>query len=82
MNRFGEIHNSIGLDHAVLFAEKRAEVPNENHVPTLEEIRRRACKIHRDHGSVSGGYTLDDWLEAEHELDDKSSVVPQKKQVH
>jgi hypothetical protein len=66
----------------VSFAEKNAEDHVQNHAPTLEEIRRRACKIHGEHGSVYGGYTLDDWLEAEHELDDETTLVQRKNQVH
>jgi hypothetical protein len=41
------------------------------HPTTLNEIQIRACRIHQEHGAVYGGYTLDDWLEAEHELDDE-----------
>jgi hypothetical protein len=37
--------------------------------PTLEEIQIRAYRVHWQHGGVYGGYSLDDWLEAEHELD-------------
>lgn len=40
------------------------------HPVTLHEIQIRAYRIHQEHGAVYGGYTLDDWLEAEHELDD------------
>jgi len=82
MDRFEEIHNFNRIDHAVLLAERSFEVPIERHPPTLEEIRRRACKIHHEHGSVSGGYTLDDWLESEHELEDETLVVRRKNQVH
>jgi hypothetical protein len=32
---------------------------------------------------VYGGYTLEDWLEAEHELDDEdNSPSPKKDQIH
>ena len=37
--------------------------------PTLNEIQIRAYRIHWRHGGPYGGYTLEDWLEAEHELD-------------
>jgi len=39
------------------------------HPPSLNEIQIRAYRIHQKHGAVYGGYSLDDWLEAEHELD-------------
>lgn len=39
--------------------------------PTLSEIQIRAYRIHQQHGGYFGGYSLDDWLEAEHELDDE-----------
>jgi hypothetical protein len=48
--------------------------------PTLSEIQRRACKIHYER-VVSGGYTLDDWLEAEHELERKLTPSGKKDQV-
>ena len=50
------------------------------HPPTLSEIQRRACKIHYER-VVSGGYTLDDWLEAEHELERKLTPSGKKDQV-
>jgi Protein of unknown function (DUF2934) len=49
---------------------KTLEHPAPNH-PTLNEIQIRAYKIHQRHGGYYGGYSLDDWLEAEHELDDE-----------
>ncbi len=50
------------------------------HPPTLSEIQRRACRIHYER-VVSGGYTLDDWLEAEHELERKLTPSGKKDQV-
>jgi len=53
-------------------------------IPTLRELReiqRRACIIHQRHGSWSGGYSLDDWLEAEHELDEEHRL-PRKERIH
>lgn len=43
-----------------------------HHAPTLDEIQLRAYRVHYRHGGVFGGYSLDDWLEAEHELTDES----------
>ena len=57
--------------------------PKHEHTHTLNEVQRRAYQIHQRHGGVYGGYTLEDWLEAEHELDDEdSSPSPKKDQVH
>ena len=70
MNQIEEFHRS-GFHTAVLLSDKEIEAHVEPHAPSLEEIRRRACEIHHEHGAVSGGYTLDDWLEAEHELDEE-----------
>lgn len=39
-----------------------------HHPPSLDEIQLRAYRVHYQHGGVFGGYSLDDWLEAEHEL--------------
>jgi hypothetical protein len=48
--------------------------------PTLNEIQIRAYRIHHQHGGYVGGYSLDDWLEAEHELDEElHHVTPGKK---
>lgn len=44
---------------------------NPEHPHTLDEVQRRAVRIHHRHGSIYGGYTLEEWLEAEHELDDE-----------
>lgn len=55
----GHRHGPSNLDH-----------PAPSH-PTLNEIQIRAYKIHQQHGGYYGGYSLDDWLEAEHELDDE-----------
>jgi hypothetical protein len=38
-----------------------------NHAPSHEEIRRRAYEIYLEHGSHAGN-ELDDWLQAEREL--------------
>lgn len=46
------------------------ETGHTHHPPTLNEIQLRAYRVHYRHGGVFGGYTLDDWLEAEHELND------------
>jgi hypothetical protein len=55
------------------------EIPENGHTHTLDEIQRRACRIHRRHGGIYGGYTLEEWLEAEHELEDEDNPAPVKK---
>jgi hypothetical protein len=50
---------------------------------SLHDIQVRAYRIHRKHGGVYGGYTLDEWLEAEHELDEERRGKHNKEeQVH
>jgi Protein of unknown function (DUF2934) len=50
--------------------------------PTPEEIRKRAFEIHIERGGIHG-CDLDDWMQAERELQDKyngsSDVDPKKK---
>lgn len=47
----------------------------------LDEVQRRACRLHHRHGATCGGYTLEEWLEAEHELEVESKG-PRKDRVH
>jgi hypothetical protein len=57
--------------------------PKPQHTHSLNEVQRRAYQVHQRHGGVYGGYTLEDWLEAEHELDEEdNSPSPQKDQIH
>jgi len=57
--------------------------PKHEQSHSLNEIQRRAYRIHERHGGVYGGYTLEDWLEAEHELDEEdNSPSPKKDQIH
>ena len=57
--------------------------PKHDHTHTLNEIQRRAYRIHERHGGIYGGYTLEDWLEAEHELDEEdNSPSPKKDHIH
>jgi Protein of unknown function (DUF2934) len=58
-NRRSVLHCESGHEHA------------GHHPPTLDEIQLRAYRIHREHGGLQG-YTLDDWLEAERELNESS----------
>jgi hypothetical protein len=53
------------------------------HTHTLNEVQRRAYQVHQRHGGVYGGYTLEDWLEAEHELDEEDNSPSLKNdQIH
>jgi len=53
-----------------------------HHPPTLDDVQRRARRIHHEHGGVTGGYTLDDWLEAEHELENTDGSGDENQQLH
>lgn len=70
MDTFGEIHSVNGFNNAVALSDEKSESHVHHHPPTLEDIQHRACEIHHEHGAVNGGYTLDEWLEAEHELEE------------
>ncbi|HTS11916.1 MAG TPA: hypothetical protein VMH00_07355 [Candidatus Limnocylindrales bacterium] len=45
---------------------------DEHHSHSLDEIQIRAYRVHYEHGGIYGGYTLDEWLEAEHKLDQET----------
>jgi hypothetical protein len=65
------------------FTPRRPEnIPKHEHTHSLNEIQRCAYQIHQRHGGIYGGYTLEDWLEAEHELDEEdNSPSPKKEQI-
>ena len=65
----------------LLLEETETRGDNDIHPPTLSEIQRRACKIHYER-DVSGGYTLDDWLKAEHESERRLMPSGKRDQVH
>jgi hypothetical protein len=48
-------------------AQSHAEDISANHAPDLEEIRLRAYEIHLERGGRPGN-ELEDWLQAEREL--------------
>jgi len=85
MNHISSINNSDILDKPAVTAQKELEIHPASHPPTLNptlnEVQLRACRIHHEHGSVCGGYTLDDWLEAEHELADEREPSRKKDRV-
>ena len=47
------------------------EATSANHAPSCEEIRLRAYEIYLERGRLPGS-ELDDWLQAEHELDGRA----------
>jgi hypothetical protein len=49
--------------------------PAESH-PSMNEIQIRAYRVHQQRGGIYGGYTLDEWLQAEHDLDDELRKNP------
>jgi len=53
----------------IIFLSEVAEEKGQNG-PTLAEIRQRAFDIHLERGGVHG-CELDDWLQAERELQEK-----------
>ena len=82
MNQFLAVDHTQGIDTAVLFTQNDAEPHVHHDPPTLDDIQRRAYRIHHEHGGVNGGYTLDDWLEAEHELVDEVTPTDENDRVH
>src|ERR1700691_1540076 len=65
-------------------ASKGSETPSpeQDTGHRLNEIQRRACRLHHQHGATCGGYTLEEWLEAEHELDEENKPPENKDHVN
>jgi hypothetical protein len=82
MGTFAEIHSLDRLNRFVMRLEEDSKIHANHHPPTLEDVQRRACEIHYEHGAVNGGYTLDEWLEAEHELEDTDGLDSENNRVH
>jgi hypothetical protein len=82
MNQISPIDNPNSFDSPALMPQKELEIHPHSHQPTLNEIQLRACRIHYEQGGVCGGYTLDDWLEAEHQLDGVDQPSGKKDHVH
>jgi hypothetical protein len=68
--------NSAGAHNNTPAQNDPEEITENEHTHTLDEIQRRAFRIHRRHGGTYGGYTLEDWLEAEHELEKEDHPAP------
>jgi Protein of unknown function (DUF2934) len=74
---------SAAAARPTLLLRDSEEVPDQQHHHSLNEVQRRAYRVHQRHGGIYGGYTLEDWLEAEHELDEEdNSQAPQQDQIH
>jgi hypothetical protein len=69
-----------GTDAQRIIFPNQSDDPPPPHLPSLNEIQIRAYRIHQEHGAVYGGYSLDEWLEAEHELDDELRGNREKKE--
>jgi hypothetical protein len=82
MDMFGEIHSVNAFNNAVALSDEKSEGHAHHQPPTLEDIQHRACEIHHKHGAVNGGYTLDEWLEAEHELEETDDPDAGNDRVH
>jgi len=65
------IESVLGIDPQGLVFKSGSDTLSDAHPPTLNAIQIRAYRIHQEHGAVYGGYSLDEWLQAEHELDDE-----------
>ncbi len=81
MSHTSPINHPHGLDKHIGKAENELEIHPQSHHPTLNEIQLRACRIHSKHGGVCGGYNLDDWFEAEHEMEDEIQSAAKTERV-
>jgi hypothetical protein len=81
MNQMPGIDNPRPDNPIQLLLPEETKTRGDIHPPTLSEIQRRACKIHYER-DVSAGYTLDDWLKAEHELERRLMPSGKNDQVH
>lgn len=77
------IERAHGFDAQRMILQDLSYDPPAPRRTSLHDIEIRAYRIHQKHGGVYGGYTLDEWLEAEHELDEEHRGERSKKeQVH
>jgi hypothetical protein len=82
MKEITEVVNSELFQTTITLRDPDSSSKHE-HTHTLNEVQRRAYRIHERHGGIYGGYTLEDWLEAEHELDDEENpLAPKDDQIH
>lgn len=69
MKSRSKVAHTVGAPEAVSQAAPMKEEGSKN-APTVEEIRQRAFEIYTARGGTHG-YDLDDWLQAERELQEK-----------
>ena len=69
-------------NRGIVFDSSETPSPEQGTSHRLNEIQRRACRLHHQHGATCGGYTLEEWLEAEHELDEESKRPKDKDHIH
>jgi len=75
------IESVLGIDSQGVIFKSGSDAPSAAHPPTLNAIQIRAYRIHQEHGAVYGGYSLDEWLQAEHELEDELKKSPKSGQT-
>lgn len=77
------IERAYGFDGQRMIPQDLLYDPPPPRGTSLHDIQIRAYRIHQKHGAVYGGYTLDEWLEAEHELGEEHRGERNKKeQLH
>ncbi len=82
MKELSEVVSTRIIQSAFTLDDSESD-PKPQHSHTLNEVQRRAYQVHQRHGAIYGGYTLEDWLEAEHELDEEDNSPSAKKdQIH
>ncbi len=82
MNASNDSVTLVGFQ-ATLTLRDPDRTPKHEHPHNLNEIQRRAYRIHQRHGGIYGGYTLEEWLEAEHELDEEQEgQSPKEDHIH
>jgi len=72
MTSQGRSKQSKALEVGASPIQAHPEATSANHARTFEDIRLRAYEIYLERGSLPGS-ELDDWLQAEHELDGRAS---------
>ena len=76
MTSQGRGKQSKGSEVGASPIQSHPEATSTNQAPSFEQIRLRAYEIYLERGSLPGN-ELDDWLQAEHELDGRA---PQKRE--
>jgi hypothetical protein len=75
------IERAHGFDAQRMILQDLSYDPPPPRRTSLHDIQIRAYRIHQKHGGgVYGGYTLDEWLEAEHERDQEHQGERSKKE--